>query len=205
MNYLSLIAFTITTCGTPGPNNTMVMASGANYGPRRSLPHVVGINVGFPLMVIAVGLGLGEVLHRWPVVYDVLRPVGVLYLLYLAYRIAGSRVIAKDPVDARPLSLAQSALFQVVNPKAWVMVVGAVTAYATADGNYAVQVVEIALVFLVLGTPCTVAWMLGGALLGRVVMKPAQFRAFNVVMASLLVLSLIPVLIETIDAWSKRL
>src|SRR6476469_5586661 len=107
MNYLSLIAFTLTTCGTPGPNNTMVMASGANYGPRRSLPHVVGINVGFPLMVIAVGLGLGEVLRRWPLVYDVLRPIGVVYLLYLAYQIAGAKVFAKEGASARPLTLAQ--------------------------------------------------------------------------------------------------
>jgi len=92
MNYLSLIAFTLATCGTPGPNNTLVTASGISFGFRRSMPGVVGINTGFPIMVILVGLGLGAFLERWPVVLDILRPIGAAYLLYLAYRIATAAV-----------------------------------------------------------------------------------------------------------------
>jgi threonine/homoserine/homoserine lactone efflux protein len=131
VNYLSLIFFVVTTAGTPGPNNIMIMASGANYGTKRSLPHVVGINIGFPLMVVAVGVGLGEVLRQWPVLYDILRPIGACYLIYLAYKIATSSVDSEGSSgNARPMSFTQSALFQVVNPKAWIMVVGALVSCA---------------------------------------------------------------------------
>lgn len=199
MSYLSLIVFTIATCGTPGPNNIMIMSSGMTYGLRRSWPHVAGINVGFPLMVLAVGLGMGELLERWPIIYDLLRPVGAAYLLYLAYRIMTGPVTFDQAISGKPLSFTQSALFQVVNPKAWVMVVGALSTYATTTDSYLLQVVLISLIFLVFGTPCTVAWLLAGLLLKRVIVKPLHFRAFNVIMATLLVLTLIPIVGEIVE------
>jgi threonine/homoserine/homoserine lactone efflux protein len=199
--YVPLILFTVSTCGTPGPNNMMVMASGVNYGFRRSLPHVIGINTGFPLMVVAVGLGLGGVLRNFPVLYDILRPIGAAYLLYLAYRTAtASPVTPGDAADARPqrrpLSLVQAALFQLVNPKSWVMIVGALVTYATATGDYLLQVFVIALIFLVFGTPCTSGWLWIGMSLKRVLTRPLHFRVFNVGMACLLVISLVPILGE---------
>jgi threonine/homoserine/homoserine lactone efflux protein len=202
VNYLSLILFAVTTAGTPGPNNIMIMASGANYGAKRSLPHVAGINVGFPLMVVAVGVGLGEVLHQWPVVYDTLRPIGACYLIYLAYKIATSPVDSEGSSgDARPMSFTQSALFQVVNPKAWIMVVGALATYTTAHNSYLLQVVTVAVIFLVFGTPCTVAWMFAGVAVKSASAKPLGFRIFNMTMAGLLVLSLIPTIGEIVDSW----
>lgn len=196
MQYLSLILFTITTCGTPGPNNTMIMASGVDYGARRSVPHVAGINIGFPIMVMAVGLGLGGILHSWPVILDILRPIGVAYLLYLAYRIAATPVETDSTTRGKPLTFLQSALFQWVNPKAWIMAVGAVVTYATAPGNYLPNLVQVAIIMLVFGTPCTVAWLISGVMIKKVITKPIHFRIFNVVMASLLALSLIPVISE---------
>jgi threonine/homoserine/homoserine lactone efflux protein len=196
VKYVSLMLFAVSTCASPGPNNFMVMSSGVTYGFRRSIPHVIGINVGFPLMVVAVGLGLGSILHTSPVVYDVLRPIGAAYLLYLAYKIATAPVDVDDVRGAKPMSALQAALFQWVNPKAWVMVVGAVVTYATASGAYAGQVLVIALVFLVLGTPCTASWLWIGVSLKRVLRKPATFRLFNVSMAVLLAVSIIPVLGE---------
>jgi threonine/homoserine/homoserine lactone efflux protein len=191
--YLSLILFTVSTCGTPGPNNIMIMSSGVNYGFRKSIPHVIGINIGFPLMVVAVGLGLGGILHGSPVVYDVLRPVGAAYLLYLAYRIATAPAASSEVRPRKPLSVLQAALFQWVNPKAWVMVVGAVVTYARFSGAYLLQVLVIALIFLVFGTPCTSGWLWIGVSLKKVLTRPAHFRTFNVCMAILLVVSVIPI------------
>jgi threonine/homoserine/homoserine lactone efflux protein len=191
--YLSLILFTVSTCGTPGPNNFMIMSSGVSYGVRRSMPHVIGINVGFPLMVVALGLGLGGLLQRYPAILVVLRPIGVAYLLYLAYRVATTPPNgASQARQHKPLTMLQAALFQVVNPKAWVMIVGALVTYQTADSPFVAQVLVIALIFLVFGTPCTVTWLLIGASLQQVLAKPAIFRAFNIAMAGLLVLSVVP-------------
>jgi threonine/homoserine/homoserine lactone efflux protein len=200
MNYLSLIVFTLATCGTPGPNNTLVMASGVSFGFRRSLPGVVGINTGFPIMVILVGVGLGGVLERWPVVLDLLRPIGAAYLLYLAYKIATAPVNGLQARATQPLTITRTAVFQLVNPKAWVMIVGALVTYTTTDGPFLLQVLVVAASFVVFGAPCTVAWLLIGVGLRGVISKPAHFRAFNIVMAVTLVLSLIPIVVEIRDS-----
>lgn len=200
MNYLSLIVFTLATCGTPGPNNTLVLASGVSFGFRRSVAGVLGINTGFVAMVVVVGLGLGTFLQRWPVVLDVLRPAGVAYLLYLAYQIATAPVDGLRARAARPLTFTRTALFQFVNPKAWVMIVGALVTYTTTDGPFLWQVLAVAAVFLLFGMPCTTAWLLVGVGLRRVISTPAHLRAFNLVMAATLVLSLIPVLFEIRDS-----
>jgi threonine/homoserine/homoserine lactone efflux protein len=196
MDYLSLILFTLATCGTPGPNNTLVMASGASYGFRRSLPAVIGINTGFPVMVMVIGLGLGGFLQRWPVVLDVLRPIGVGYLFYLAYRIATAPVGRERVSAGAPLSFLRSALFQFVNPKAWVMVVGAIITFSSRNEPLLLQILLIAVIFVVFGAPCTTAWCLAGAGLHRAIRRPIQLRLVNVVLAGLLVLSVIPILGE---------
>ncbi|NLU69501.1 LysE family translocator [Streptomyces sp. HNM0574] len=204
MVYVSLALFVIATCGTPGPNNNMIMSSGVNHGFRRSFPHAMGINVGFPVMVVAVGLGIDGLLRDHPEVLDLLRPAGAAYLLYLAWRIASAPVGEEERGEARPLSAVQAALFQFVNPKSWVMVVGAVTTYAAAlDGGHVWNIVAVALVFLVFGTPCTFFWLLLGIGLKRVLNRPRQFRVFNVSMAVLLVLSLIPVIVEIVESAGK--
>jgi threonine/homoserine/homoserine lactone efflux protein len=196
--------FVVSTCASPGPNNVMVMSSGVNYGWRRSIPHVAGINIGFPIMVVAVGLGLDGVLRTSPLVYDVLRPVGVAYLLYLAYRIATAPVHPGDREEpsGKPLSAVQAALFQWVNPKAWIMVVGALVTYATTSGRYLPQVLAIAGAFLVLGTPCTGAWLWLGVSLKRVLPGPRRMRLFNVAMGLLLVVSVAPVAGEVFRSFS---
>lgn len=198
MNYLSLALFAISTCGSPGPNNFMVLSSGVNYGWRRSVPHVVGINVGFPVMLVAVGLGLDGVLRTAPILYTLLRPVGLAYLLYLAYRIATAPVTVDEERTGKPLTVLQAALFQWVNPKAWLMTVGAVVTYATTTGSYLLQVLAIALVFLVLGTPCTSSWLLLGVSLKRWLPSPRRLRVFNVAMGLLLLVSVSPVIAEAI-------
>ncbi|MGP9819420.1 LysE family translocator [Salinarimonas sp. NSM] len=194
LEYLSLILFTVSTCITPGPNNTMLLASGVNYGVRSSMPLLVGINIGFPLMVVAVGLGIGGIFQTWPVLHDVLRIVGSAYLLWLAWRIATAGRSKDAGANARPLTFMQAALFQLVNPKAWIMAVGAVSVYSIASDTYAMQVFAIALIFFLFGTPCSAVWLLGGSAMRRVLGDPRWLRAFNVAMAALLVASLWPVL-----------
>lgn len=196
IEYASLILFTIATCITPGPNNTMILASGVNYGVRASLPHLFGINIGFPLMVLAVGAGIGGLFVAFPLLHDILKIVGSAYLLYLAYRIATAGSPSGDSGEGRPLSFVQAALFQLVNPKAWMMAIGAVSVYSVASDTYFAQIFVIALIFLVFGTPCTGIWLGFGTGLRQWLKNKTILRSFNFLMAGLLVASLFPVLIE---------
>lgn len=139
MDYLALILFTVSTSITPGPNNILILASGVNYGIRKSLPHFLGISFGFPLMVIAVGLGAGILFKQFPVLHTVLKLIGVFYLLYLAYRVATAPTNKMESENKKPFTFIQAALFQWVNPKAWIMAIGAVVTFASASGNYFLQ------------------------------------------------------------------
>ena len=124
---LALSAFAFVTSITPGPNNLMLLASGMNYGFARTVPHMLGISVGFGVMCLAVGFGLHELFTRHPVVYEVMKWAGVAYLLYLAWRIATAGVVsdAKGSARGKPLTLWEAAAFQWINPKAWAMAVSA--------------------------------------------------------------------------------
>ncbi len=189
----AFIGFAFVTSITPGPNNTMLLASGVNYGFVRTLPHVVGISLGCAAMVILVGLGLGQLFATVPALYAVLRYAGAAYLLWLAWKIARSGPIRPGGRDARPMSLLQAALFQWINPKAWVMVVGAVTTYVPRE-NFLGGVMLIAGLTVVVNTPSICLWAGCGAALRRWLAAPGRVRLFNVTMASLLVLSLYPIL-----------
>ena len=182
---------------TPGPNNTMLLGSGANFGLRASLPHMAGVAAGFLLLLLAVGLGLGGLFTAFPVLHTALAWAGTLYLLYLAGRIALSSgpVTRKD--GARPTRFGEALVFQAVNPKGWAMAVGAMTAYAPAQ-HYLLNVVIVVLVFGLVNTPCIFAWTLFGVSMRRFLDRAAVLRGFNIAMAALLVLSLIPGLHELV-------
>jgi len=203
VEYSALILFTIATSITPGPNNLMIMTSGVNYGFRRSLPHLFGIDIGFVLMIIGVGLGMSQLFVQVPQLLVWLKVAGIIYLSYLAYRIATSptKPLVADVLDEmkhKPLSFLQAALFQWVNPKAWIMIVGAIVTYTNTSMDYSLQVAIIALFFLCLGTPCTFVWLGFGTALKRYLANPLHLKIFNIVMASLLLLSLFPVILELI-------
>ena len=132
---LAFILFAFVTSVTPGPNNMMLLASGVNFGIRRSLPHMLGISLGFMLLVAAVGLGLGQLFEQFPPLYTVLRYGGAAYLLYLAWKIAGSGAPDADgKATGKPFTFLQAAAFQWVNPKAWIMAIGAITTYTPQEG-----------------------------------------------------------------------
>ncbi len=191
-----LAAFSFASSITPGPNNLMLMASGANYGFRRTVPHLLGVGLGFVFMVLMVGIGLVGVFNAIPASYTVLKIVSVLYLFYLAARIA----TAAAPTDSersegKPFTFLQAAAFQWVNPKAWTMALTAVAIYAPSQSLLAVGLV--ALVFGIINLPCVSAWTVLGEKLRGVLSSPGRLRIFNVIMALLLVGSLYPVLVST--------
>ena len=193
---LALMGFALVTGGTPGPNNLMLMASGANYGLRRSVPHMMGIGLGFPAMIVVVGLGAMQVFDAVPMTYSVLKVLSVLYLLWLAWKIA----TAAPPGDAssgakgRPLTFVQAAAFQWVNPKAWSMALSAITLYAASRELAAVLVV--ALVYVGSSVITTTTWTVLGQQVRRLLTRPRLLRVFNVGMALALIASLAPTLLQ---------
>jgi threonine/homoserine/homoserine lactone efflux protein len=193
----AFVMFAVVTLFTPGPNNVMLMTSGLNFGLRRAQPHVLGVTLGFSFMVLVVGLGLGAVFSAWPALYTIIKYAGAAYILYLAWLIGHSHSVEEGEPPARPVSFLEACLFQWVNPKGWVMVVGAVTAYA-AVAAFPMNMVLMAVVFGVFGYASSLSWVLFGTGLRRFLTAPRAIRAFNIVMAVLLVLSLVPVFA---DSW----
>ncbi|NBW25938.1 MAG: LysE family translocator [Betaproteobacteria bacterium] len=203
MNHDVLIAaslFSFVSSITPGPNNMMMLASGVNFGFRRSVPHWLGICGGFTFMLCAVGLGLHTLLADHPALYDVLRYAGSAYLVWMAWRLAtATEAPAVQDEDAhaseaRPLGVWGAAAFQWVNPKAWVMAVTAMSAYLPARAQ-AIDVVTLALLFGVINLPCVACWAGGGAALRRFLQDPLRLRIFNISMALALLASLYPMLV----------
>lgn len=189
---LALAAFSLVSSITPGPNNLMLMASGANFGFRRSIPHMLGIAIGFSVMVLLVGLGLAQLFVRFPVAHTILKLVSVLYLLWLAWKIATAAAPRAGAGRGRPFTFWQAAAFQWVNPKAWAMALTAVTVYAPGQGAWAMAMV--ACVFGIINLPSVSVWTVLGQQLRRLLTSPARLRAFNGTMAVALIASLYPVL-----------
>ncbi len=189
-----VLSFAVSTTITPGPNNVMVTASGTNFGYRRTLRHILGISLGFPVMVVAVGLGLGGLFQALPEVHIVLKFLGCAYILWMAWKIAAADGMGGTGArPGKPFTFFQAAGFQWVNPKAWVMAVGSITAYTSAGGYYYLEIALIALIFLVVCIPSISIWTLFGVGIGRMLTARKWLKIFNAVMALLLVASLIPV------------
>jgi len=188
----ALALFAFVSSATPGPNNLMLMASGANFGFRRSIPHMMGISVGFLLMMFAVGAGLVQIFDRFPVIYDILKVVSILYMLWLAWKIANAAPVTKREAAGRPFTFLQAALFQWVNPKAWAMALTAITVYVGDAGL--IWLALGATIFAVVNLPSVSIWTLAGQQLQRFLTNPRRLRAYNWTMAALLIASLYPVL-----------
>lgn len=202
MEYAAIILFAIATCVTPGPNNTMILTSGLNYGIRRSLPHYFGIVLGFSAMVLAVGLGLASLFQQLPHLHTLLKIAGAVYLSYLAYKIATAPVDGALQSGSKPFTFLQAAAFQWVNPKAWVLAVGATATYTVASDNYGLQVLIISVIFLIFGSPCIMLWLWFGSELKRFLQKPSSVKLFNIAMAVLLMSSLVPVFMDLTGEFS---
>ncbi|MAQ82369.1 MAG: hypothetical protein CMH12_11395 [Maritimibacter sp.] len=192
--YLPALAlFALVQTGTPGPNNLMLLASGANFGYRRTIPHILGIAAGVAVMNLLVGLGLARAFDLFPALHTILTALSVTYLLWLAWKIANAAPPEHGAAEGRPMTSLQAALFQWVNPKAWTMVLAAITLYAPGRDLPAIGLVIAT--FAVISLPVISLWAAAGQQARRLLDKPARIRTFNWTMAGLLVLSLIPVLL----------
>ncbi|MGB1197981.1 MAG: LysE family translocator [Thalassotalea sp.] len=198
MEYIALILFVLSTSGTPGPNNIMILTSGVNHGIKSSIPHVLGVNIGFPVMIICVGLGAMTLFKQWPIAHQLIQIIGIFYLSYLAYKIATMPVQNKIQEGKKPISFLQAALFQWVNPKAWVMSVSAIVAFSTTNGNVLEQVLVIAAIYLIFGLPCSFTWLFIGKWLQSILTNTRYVQCFNIIMAGVLLLSLLPMLNDVI-------
>ncbi|NKB83564.1 LysE family translocator [Brucella grignonensis] len=193
--FLALLVFAFVSSVTPGPNNLMLLASGVNFGFRRTIPHMLGIGVGFFILLLAVGFGLGALIETVPSFYTSLKFAGGAYMLYLAWKIATSRSIgeSKGSDSGEPMTFLQAAAFQWVNPKAWVMGITGIATYANHD-NYYVAVILVSVAFAIVNLPSVSVWAGFGTLLRNWLSDPVRLKWFNLTMALLLILSLWPML-----------
>jgi threonine/homoserine/homoserine lactone efflux protein len=192
---LALSVFAAVSSGTPGPNNLMLMTSGVNFGMKRSIPHLLGITLGFCFMIFCVGMGLQTMFTVIPQLETILRYVGTAYLLWLAWKIANSGPVGEGKTSAKPMGFWGAAAFQWVNPKAWFMAISAITTYASSVGG-GTQLSKVLLVVLIFGTinfPLVACWGLFGSAMRRFLQDPKILKIFNVTMAILLVASLYPI------------
>jgi threonine/homoserine/homoserine lactone efflux protein len=193
---IAFVVFATVMFFTPGPNNIMVLSSGLTYGFRRTVPHIAGISIGFAFMVGAVGFGFETIFLAYPVLQTILKYAGAAYLIYLAAVIAMSEPVTPGQDNRRgPMTFWGAAMFQWVNVKGWVMVIGTITAYAGIarfPWNIVIQVV----LSLLLGVMSTSTWTLSGSSLRPFMTSPRAVRAFNIAMAVLLLASLYPVFMD---------
>ncbi|TQF83157.1 LysE family translocator [Elioraea sp. Yellowstone] len=190
----ALAAFAFATSVTPGPNVIMVAASAANHGVRATLPHMAGITIGFPVMIVLVGLGLAGPFAANPDLHTALKWIGAAWIVWLAWKIARAGAPGEG-ARRPPLGFLGAAAFQWVNPKAWLLALAAIPAFTRPGGDLVTETLVIAAVFLLVSPPSVGFWAVVGAGAGRILRSPAQLRAFNVTMAILLVLSLVPALV----------
>lgn len=189
--FLALSLYSFVASATPGPNNLMLLASGVNFGIRRTVPHMLGIAIGFTAMVAIIGFGLGALLDIVPGLMTALRYVALAYTVWLAWNLGTSGSLGTGKTGAQPMSFVAACLFQWVNPKAWVMALTATALYTTAD-HYIVSVLLVSAVFGIINLPCISVWAGFGVALRQILAIPARLRAFNILMAVLLLASTLP-------------
>ena len=193
-SFLALLVYAFVTSITPGPNNFMLLASGVNFGFMRTIPHALGIGVGFLVLLLAIGFGLGALLVAFPALHLVLKLAGGAYLLYLAWRIAMSRSMGNGgDGKARPMTFLEAAAFQWVNPKAWVMAVSAMAIYTNPVDPF-LSVFIVALAFAAVNLPSVSTWAGFGTALRGFLADPGRLKWFNIAMGLILAASLWPML-----------
>lgn len=191
--FLALLTFAFVASLTPGPNNMMLLASGVNFGFVRTIPHMCGIGIGFTILLLAVGFGLGALLVAFPVLQAGLKGLSIVYLLWLAWKVATSRTIGEGAAAARPMSFLAAVAFQWVNPKAWAMAVVAMGAYTSLD-RPVLSVIVVAGVFGLVNFPTVSLWAGFGVAMRRYLADPVRLKRFNILMGVALVASVIPIL-----------
>lgn len=189
----ALMGFALATSITPGPNNLMLLASGANFGLRRTVPHMLGISLGHGFLIVVVGLGLAAIFEAYPLLRRAMMAVSLLYLAWLAWKVANAAPPGEAQIEGKPLTLLQAAGFQWVNPKGWYMALTAITAYTPPEAG-ALGAIMVAAIFSATNLPAILVWAGFGTQVRRLLRKPHHLRLFNRTMAVLLLLTMIPIL-----------
>jgi threonine/homoserine/homoserine lactone efflux protein len=197
---IAVLIFSTVMAFTPGPNNAMLASSGSRFGLARTLPHASGVTLGFPVMIFLVGVGLASILLASPLLQLAMKSVSCAYLLWMAFQIARSDSTKESRGRDKPLTFLQAAAFQWINPKAWLMAVSAISAYTSQSGRLYIEVAIIAAVSLVVSIFSTLTWAAFGAGIRRWLRSPAALRVFNIAMALSLVASMVPIMLEIVDA-----
>lgn len=192
VDILALIPFAFAQSATPGPNNLMLLASGANFGVWRTVPHILGVAGGFIVMALVLGLGLSQIFTAYPITLTIMKVFAVLYMLWLAWRIANASAPQAGAGAGKPLTMLQAALIQWLNPKAMAMGVNAVTLFAV--GGSTASVVTTVFVFGAVNLCSISLWAIAGQKLRAFLSDPLRLKLFNWTMAGLLVVSLYPIL-----------
>ena len=192
---LPFIIFSASGAFTPGPNNVMVLASGANFGFRRTLPHMLGVTLGFPFMFIVIALGLSRVFHAYPFLHEGLRLIGAAFIFFMAWKIANTKTIAKAKTRTRPLGFFRAAAFQWANPKALVYVISTVATFTTPERDLMSQVIPIAALITVITFSAVATWCLMGTGISNYLKTERSLTRFNRIMALLLAGSVMLVLV----------
>ena len=187
---LPLVGFSFVSSVTPGPNNILLWASGAQFGFVRTLPHVIGTALGLGAMTLAVAAGLTAIVTSAPQVAFAMKLAGSVYLLYLAYQIAGANALQRGVVG-RPLGLLQAAAFQLINPKAWIFALGAITTFRPAELATLAGGLLVAVTMMVVIVPSAAIWVAGGDLLNRLIEGNRSRRATSVALAAVVVATVV--------------
>ena len=194
--FYSMITFAFVAAITPGPNNIMLAASGANFGFKKTIPHIAGVVVGFFFVLLLVGLGLGQLFDAFPIIRQIFRILALGFIFYLAWRIANSGASKDEEAKGRPISFFEAATFQLINPKAVVMSITVIATFISPDHDFAVQFAILVASFTFLTFVSVVAWAVFGLIIGKIISTPKSQRIFNIVMALLLIGSILPVAVE---------
>ena len=194
---VSIFMFSFATSMTPGPNNIMLLSSGLTFGYKKTIPHILGVVIGFPLMTICVGLGLGKFFQLYPYSFTILKFIGIVYILWLAWKIANSSPRFKENDESsEPLRFTPIVLFQWANIKNWIKIITAMSVYVTSVENALPQVIVISIIFFMTVLVSANSWALGGVVLKKLIKSDIGIKRFNIIMAVLLILSMIPTLFE---------
>ena len=191
----SVAIFSTVAAFTPGPNNLMLAASGVKYGLKRTMPHILGITIGFTILMIAAGLGLAGLFILVPDLHDVLRILSLGFLLYICWKIANAGPI-EDAQSSKPFSFTAAFVFQWVNPKGVTVTIGTITAYTGASQTPYWDLAIIVAIFTINTFGSTVAWAMAGQFIGKFLKNDRARRTFNLSMAGLLAISLLPVILS---------
>jgi len=197
MNFTIVVAFLLLTVPafvTPGPNNLMLMASSAKFGALRTLPHMAGVNIGYPVMLFLIGLGLGEIFTSFPVLQSMLKYAAAAYFLWMAWHLLGLKV-GEDSGAARPMRFFEAALFQWVNPKAWVISISFISAFMVPGENRMISLLLITLGCVLVGPVASITWIFFGKQLQMFLRRTGTEKFLGAILALLMLSAVVLFLI----------